>query len=91
MRVILRLADGRTVMLRPGPTQAEASCACPECGAALAVVGDGLRVSDCDRYYHARGFCATCGLHVGEIRAYPSTIFGITEDARVLGGPHRVY
>ncbi|MCZ7679789.1 MAG: hypothetical protein M5U28_13910 [Sandaracinaceae bacterium] len=91
MRVILKLTNGRTVTLRPGPTQAEASCACPECGGSLAVRGDGPQVSDCDRYYFARGYCVACGKHVGEIRAYPSTIFGIAEDERVLRSGVRVY
>lgn len=91
MRVILKLKSGRTVTLRPIGARAEASCACPECGARLVVHGDGPQVSECDRYYFARGSCVACGKHVGEIRAYPSTIFGITEDERVLNGAAKVY
>lgn len=91
MRVVLKLTDGRTVTLRPGSTRAEAECSCPACGEALAVRGDGRKRSDCDRYYFARGFCVTCGAGVGEIRAYPSTLFGIEEDERVLNGRARVY
>lgn len=89
--MLLKLTSGRTVTLRPASTKADASCACPECGVKLAVRGDGAQVSECDRYYFARGYCVACGEHVGEIRAYPATIFGITEDERVLSSRVRVY
>lgn len=92
MRIVLILHGGRTVPLREEPDRAEASCACPSCGDPLAVVGDGRRRSDCDRYYFASGYCTGCGEQVGEIRAYPSTLFGIEEDERVLvRGCARVY
>ncbi len=92
MRVILKLEDGTTVTLEPEPTQARASCKCPSCGEDLAVQGDGMKVSPSDRYYFARGYCAACRAYVGEIRAYPSTLFGIEEDEAVLlHGRARVY
>jgi len=91
MRVILVTADGRSVPLRAEPTRAVAACRCPSCERPLFVRGDGRRVSRCDRYYVARGYCTECDALVGEIRAYPATLFGIEEDERVLNGRTRVY
>ena len=82
MGVILKTLDGRDVPLEPGHMSATAECDCPACGKPLAVRGDGIRVSACSRYYYSRGFCIVCDAEVGELRAYPSTIFGIEATAK---------
>jgi hypothetical protein len=64
---------------------------CPSCKAdPLRVAGKNRRVVD-DREYRADGYCLNCGSQVGIIAARPDTLFGISEDERVLEGRCRVY
>ena len=89
-RTVLIACDEQ-IPLKPFPSYAEAKdTECPFCSKPLRVQGAGNRIGGRD-YYSARGYCADCGQHVGEIRAYVSTIFGLEEDERVLNGRPRVY
>jgi hypothetical protein len=91
VRIIL-LIKGKQHKLKPFQQFAEAKIPCPKCGESpLQVHGDGQSVSDDDRYYRSRGFSKCCGELVGEIRAYPNTLFGLEEDERVQSGRYRVY
>lgn len=69
---------------------------CPCCGCAgpfkLAGRPGSMHATPDDRAFEACGACVTCGATVGTLRVEPSTLFGVTEDAAVLGsGRYRVY
>ena len=51
-----------------------------------------MHIGSDDRHYQATGFAVCCGGHIGTLRAFPSTIFGLHEDEAVLlHGRARVY
>ena len=93
MTVTFVLADGtvRSVEPQDSGDRAHATGACPRCGAEpFAIAGRGRRIEGHDTYV-AYGHCLACREYVGQIRARVSTIFGVEEDERVLGGRCRVY
>ena len=96
----LTTRDDRVITLRVGLGAFEApdvACQgepCPRKGERpLRVVGSGREIDPENRHdtYRADGHCTACGGNVGVIRAKVSTLFGIEEDERVLGGRARVY
>ena len=65
---------------------------CPFCDTApFKVQGGGRRASADDRAWEATGFCSACAKRVGTLRVEAGTLFGVTEDERVLRGMARVY
>ena len=91
MKVELHLPSGPVVRVSAEGSFSRAACACPSCGHELLVVGKRRRVVD-DRYHASDAYCVRCHAEVGEVRAYPDTLFGIAEDAAVLShGRARVY
>jgi hypothetical protein len=65
---------------------------CPKCECSpCRVQGSGAAPSQDDRAWEARGYCMDCHELVGVIRTEVDTIFGVTEDERVLHGLARVY
>jgi len=66
---------------------------CPACGetAPIAVAGTDMHRSDDDLAYESTAVCLKCKRAIGTLRAEPNTVFGISEDERVLHGSWRVY
>ena len=92
MRVFLVSTTCRRAITLPDNITSTATCEgdCPSCRKPLRVIGKNRRTVN-DRYYASDGHCGSCLSHVGEIQAHPGTLFGIEEDARIAGGPWRVY
>lgn len=94
MRTQIHLHDGSRRSATPpfrGADHAAVPGSCPACRAEpFRVAGRGLRVGAADEY-HADGYCLDCRARVGRLVAQVSTLFGLEEDARVLGGAWRVY
>lgn len=91
---LLREGEARRVCRLPheGADHALVDGSCPLCGAApWAVQGCGRRPSADDRAWEADGVSTCCSKPVGVIRAESNTLFGVREDAAVLGGRCRVY
>lgn len=83
--------DGATFALAEGKCPA---CGWEEPGPALKgfkVAGGTPHATADDRAWEATACCLACKAVVGTLRAEPSTIFGVTEDAAVLNGRWRVY
>lgn len=75
-----------------GADHAVADGACPCCGTEdFKVAGSGRRASADDRAWEADAGCLACKAHVGTLRVEPNTLFGVSEDERVLRGRVRVY
>lgn len=98
MRIVLVLDDGTEVeaVEEPSPTSAPFPCACPACKPSkppspVRVAGRGKRANLDLNAYECDAVCIKCGAKIGLVRAFPSTIFGIDEDQRVLAGRCRVY
>lgn len=94
MKIKLYLTGGKTFTLTEAESGefAEAKTHCPKCKVApLGVHGRGKRIGDDDRHYVSDAFCHTCSERIGTIKAFPSTIFGLEEDERILYGRCRVY
>ena len=95
MKIWLITLEGKRLAIahpEDGADRARVSCACPACGATeFDVQGKAQRPSADDRAWEADGVACCCGASVGIIRAEPSTIFGVREDAAVLHGRPRVY
>lgn len=96
MKAALRIGEGawrELPGLEPSHDLISARVPCPAgCGANPCLVhGDpasGVRTYDTE----TRGaLCSACGERVGTLRVRWPTIFGLAEDARVLGGRARVY
>lgn len=68
--------------------------ACQHCGASpfkvAGVVGT-MHATPDDQAYEACGACVACRETVGTLRVEPGTVFGVTEDAAVMGSGVRVY
>lgn len=102
MKVFLLTKEGPRRKCRvpyAGATFALAEGKCPACaweepGPALKgfkVAGGDAHASDDDRAWECTAVCLACKAAVGTLRAEPSTLFGVTEDAAVLSGRVRVY
>lgn len=98
MRVVLILDDGTEVeaVEEASPTSAPFPCACPACKPTrepppVRVAGRGRRTNLALDAYECDAVCIVCGAKIGIVRAFPSTVFGIEEDQRVLSGRCRVY
>ena len=93
MKITLTLPDGRTTDLREpyrGADCVESQESCPACWAPnMRVVGGATRSDDYGIDAPAVATC--CGARVGALRVEIGTMFGATEDRRVLGGPWRVF
>lgn len=55
------------------------------------VAGGDPSASKDDRAWEAPAVCLACKAIVGVLRVEPGTLFGVTEDERVLNGRWRVY
>ncbi len=67
------------------------TCPAPGCGTVITNQFQGGEMTHDHDTYYAVVRCSGCGGRLGQLRAEVSTIFGIEEDARVLGGRCRVY
>ena len=74
---------GATYVVAPG------TCACG--GSPWKVQGGTPRASDDQAAWEATAVAACCRTVVGTLRAESATLFGVTEDQRVLAGPWRVF
>lgn len=76
----------------PGSTLVIVTGACPLCGDALfRVRGGEPHPSADDRAVEAQAQTVCCKTLCGRLRVEVSTVFGVSEDARVLDGPWKVY
>jgi hypothetical protein len=91
MKVTL-VYKSRTYKVTPNGERARLAAQCPLCGAEPCdVVGTGMTIGSDDRHYRASAVALCCDRPLGELRAYPDTLFGLEEDERVLHGRPRVY
>ena len=95
MKQTVTLLSGAVHPVRVEPsTHAFVDIAYPACSAPapVRVQGKDMHIGSDDRHYQATGFAVCCGGHIGTLRAFPSTIFGLHEDEAVLlHGRARVY
>ena len=72
---------------------------CPYCGVeeqgpalrGFKIAGSNRRASADDRAWEADAGCLACKTHLGTLRVETNTLFGVTEDERVLRGRVGVY
>ena len=89
---VVLVREGKEIHLTPSGDSALLAGACPKCGAESCwIQGGDMRIGSDDRHYASTGVALCCGERVGEIRAYPDTLFGLREDEAVLHGRPRVY
>lgn len=94
MRIILRNAKGAEFecikRYHDAPTVDVPGVPCEACKRPLSVRGKGARETERD-VYEAEAVCADCSATAGRLIVTLGSIFGAEEDARVTGGPWKVY
>lgn len=84
--------NGETYKVKDLGERGRIDARCPLCGSEpFDVAGTGMSIGDDDRHYRAAARTLCCDKPVGELRAYPPTLFGLEEDEMVLSGRWRVY
>ncbi len=95
MKILLIVKDGprrKCVLPYTGCKHVDVEGSCPAClRSDFIVAGGDPHPSADDRAWECDACCLACKVLVGTLRVEPSTIFGVTEDERVLNGRVRVY